>query len=323
MNNLYLRAVPCILAVFLFVGCDEAAPDRVPAGSFVVSAQRDGLGTELVSVTSDGITSPFFSFLPEHSAQSPACAAGGQRVAFETDRGGSSEEPALWFVDRGDARPLAEADGYPITGRLGTWAPDARRIVFATGIYNSYLAIADVDAETVTRLTRGTGTDRIPAWSPDGRQIAFVSDRGGEEQRELFVIAPDGSGIRQITVQPPGSDRAIVQVVWGPGSSDVTVLAALNGGTFDYERTIVDVETGTVRPFPTAPQLAGTNGFGLQTWLPGGTQYVYGTRRGALTQSTSALLNLYDVATGRTTTLIERPRPQSFSLDAAWCPAAP
>ncbi|MDX1645992.1 MAG: hypothetical protein R3304_02515 [Longimicrobiales bacterium] len=44
-----------------------------------------------------------------------------------------------------------------------------------------------------------------PPWSPDGSLIAFQSDRDGD--REIYVVAPDGSGLRDVTNAPAYDDR--------------------------------------------------------------------------------------------------------------------
>jgi Tol biopolymer transport system component len=46
----------------------------------------------------------------------------------------------------------------------------------------------------------------LPAWSPDGSQIAFVM-RG-----DLYVIAPNGSGLRRLTLNP-----VLTWTPWGTG----------------------------------------------------------------------------------------------------------
>lgn len=53
----------------------------------------------------------------------------------------------------------------------------------------------------------GAGTDRRgsrSAWSPDGPQIVFSGEVDGD--RDLYLVSPDGSGLRQLT-SGPGLDR--------------------------------------------------------------------------------------------------------------------
>ena len=54
--------------------------------------------------------------------------------------------------------------------------------------------------QTAINISNSPGYDGKPVWSPDGRLIAFESDRNGN--RDIFIVNPDGSGIRQITDSP-------------------------------------------------------------------------------------------------------------------------
>ena len=49
----------------------------------------------------------------------------------------------------------------------------------------------------ITPWSLGAGDD--PDWSPDGTLILFHSHEGGDAQGQLYVIRPDGKGMRQLT----------------------------------------------------------------------------------------------------------------------------
>ena len=51
-------------------------------------------------------------------------------------------------------------------------------------------------------------TDTTPAWSPDGRLIAFASDRAGPFNTEIYVMRPDGRGVRRLT-RTAGGDAVL------------------------------------------------------------------------------------------------------------------
>jgi Tol biopolymer transport system component/imidazolonepropionase-like amidohydrolase len=81
----------------------------------------------------------------------------------------------------------------------GTWisldvSPDGERIVFDL-LGDLYLL--PMSGGQARRLTQGMAFDDMPRWSPDGRSIAFISDRDGTDN--LWLIAPDGSGLRKLT----------------------------------------------------------------------------------------------------------------------------
>ena len=94
-------------------------------------------------------------------------------------------------------------------------------------------------------LSDHPGGDYRPAWSPDGQWIAFTSDRDSDGARaatplrgsaesfsprqitELYVVRPDGSGLRRIT----DSDACVGGAAW---SADGTRLAFYEASLADW-----------------------------------------------------------------------------------------
>ena len=58
-----------------------------------------------------------------------------------------------------------------------------------------------IDTAALQRLTDHPARDYCPVFSPDGSQIAFVSHRDGfkEQDSDIWVMAADGSNLRQLT----------------------------------------------------------------------------------------------------------------------------
>jgi Tol biopolymer transport system component len=89
-----------------------------------------------------------------------------------------------------------------------SWAPDGRRLVLVgVQFYDPYreggLYISRPGSRAGRKLTPEVldpaGThDGSPAWSPDGALIAFARSRGNGPRR-LFVIRPDGRGLKLLT----------------------------------------------------------------------------------------------------------------------------
>jgi len=48
-------------------------------------------------------------------------------------------------------------------------------------------------------LTSNPANDWSPAWSPNGRPIASSSERSGDITRNIYVMRPDGSQLRNLT----------------------------------------------------------------------------------------------------------------------------
>ncbi|MGQ9677490.1 MAG: zf-HC2 domain-containing protein, partial [Chloroflexota bacterium] len=103
------------------------------------------------------------------------------------------------------------------------WSPDGRRLAFVDGggrmsWDNKRIAVADTTGEQRVLSEQGRA-DLFPAWSPDGSLIAYTSGPaapgvgGGDPakqamaQRHIWVIAPDGSGKRELTDDPAYRDE--------------------------------------------------------------------------------------------------------------------
>jgi TolB protein len=48
-------------------------------------------------------------------------------------------------------------------------------------------------------ITKKKGDDTDPAWSPDGKLIAFTNNGRDDGIRQVFSVAPDGSGLKRIS----------------------------------------------------------------------------------------------------------------------------
>jgi TolB protein len=92
-----------------------------------------------------------------------------------------------------------------------SWSPDGSRIVYESYIEES-LYVIRADGSDQRLLERDA---HWPVWSPDGDWIVFYSDRDGDA--EIFLINPDGSGLRQLT------DNSIDDYSpgWSPGGEKI------------------------------------------------------------------------------------------------------
>jgi TolB protein len=117
----------------------------------------------------------------------PAWSPNGKGLAFASNRGGSTQ---LWVMSRNGSQTSRLTPFQAITP---AFSPDGREIV-ATGAGGLYLL--DLAAGKAGRLTKGK-VDTEPSWSHDGRLIVFR--RGTGSSAELYVIRPDGTGLRRVT----------------------------------------------------------------------------------------------------------------------------
>lgn len=92
-----------------------------------------------------------------------------------------------------------------------------------------------------------------PVWRPDGSEILFQSQEGNH--RELFVINPDGQGLRALT-RPNGLLREFPQNVapaWSPDGSQIVFLSNREGGgntDNEWSFWVMDAQGGALRTLP-------------------------------------------------------------------------
>jgi hypothetical protein len=153
----------------------------------------------------------------------PAWSPDGSQIAFVSERDGDRE---VYVMDADGANPvrLTFAQGLD---NGPDWAPDGSQIAFTssrqcTGSDPNVLYICEqvyvmyADGSNQTQLTTSTGSSGRAAWSPDGAQILFASNRG--ENWDIYVMNPDGSGVRNLTNTPDTFDW---RAAWSPDGSQI------------------------------------------------------------------------------------------------------
>ncbi len=103
----------------------------------------------------------------------------------------------------------ADGTGERLLSRAGRgfgvrWSPDGRRLAFTSHYRSGRFAVyvANADGSGVRPLVEPANRNEesdSPAWSPDGKLIAFASTRAAPGNPEIFVVRPDGSGLRRLT----------------------------------------------------------------------------------------------------------------------------
>jgi Tol biopolymer transport system component len=156
-----------------------------------------------------------------------AWAPDGSRIAVTefTPRGGANQ---LSLLDPATGEVSVVTSG---SGPIGapSWSPDGAQIAFdaAEEAVNQIFVVTlgEMDA---SKITNRPGPAFAPDWSPDGNEILYAA-AAGPSQSQVFAIAPDGEGERQVTTSevskgfprwsPDGSVVAYAGTVLVPGVS--------------------------------------------------------------------------------------------------------
>jgi Tol biopolymer transport system component len=120
----------------------------------------------------------------------------------------------------------------------GSWSPDGRMYAFfeddnTEPCSGELLKVHILNATDKFVRTLENTHSLFPSplfWSFDSQQLAFVAGLEGGEQ--LFVVKPDGSGLRQLT-----NDRLNKQAfiaAWSPDGKQLAYVAASESGTVFY-----------------------------------------------------------------------------------------
>ncbi|MEX2458538.1 MAG: hypothetical protein WD770_06090 [Actinomycetota bacterium] len=196
---------------------------------------------------------------------SPAWSPDGGTLAFLGDLKGRH---GLWTVnsDGSQLKLLKE-------GSFGSpdWSWDGRLVAVSGQVPVSedpnaeglFLVRADTgETERVIHLRPlGLGVVSGVSWSPKGDWLAFgaVSADGGFERAGIYLVRPDGSDLRRLTVPACPPDHCTdLGPAWSPdGQQIVFTRAGDERGTDGNEGDLyaVDVESGAITPLTTGPGL--------------------------------------------------------------------
>jgi Tol biopolymer transport system component len=149
----------------------------------------------------------------------PAWSPDGDAVAFFAEREGSV---GLWAVPAAGGEPSLIAGGLDIVG-APSFAPDGGSIavIVDRGAADELVLLDPRDGAIQDRIApEGLRLGETVAWSPDGATLA-VAGRVDGAAEGVYLMAPDGSGVRLLTSCP---DDGCVDVspAWSPDG--VTVV---------------------------------------------------------------------------------------------------
>lgn len=152
-------------------------------------------------------------------------------------------------------RDLDGPGTFPVRGIVSpAVSPDGRRIAFSA---RGDLWVHSIGGGT-EQLTDDPWIETDPAWSPDGSRLAFSSDRDGETDLYVRLMA-DGNTVR--VTDGAGATMA----AWAPDGNSLAFV----GAGYQVGISVVELATGSVRTLR-----SGLNGAGRPSWSPDGQSIV-------------------------------------------------
>ncbi|GAP06436.1 periplasmic component of the Tol biopolymer transport system [Anaerolinea thermolimosa] len=206
----------------------EHCPDNL--GSIVFSydpGDHDSVRYGIYRMNADGGNRVRLSDELARTDTMPAWSPERCQVAYVRFTEEGHEDIFLMFADGSGIRRLTTSPAREI---FPDWSPDGRQISFISdqdGSRNLYVMNADgtnqhqlTDKSSLARADGGYV--QWQQWSPDGEEIAFTFNPGKGQGTGIYVIHPDGSGLREIA--PGGHEPA-----WSPDGSKIYFLSNETG----------------------------------------------------------------------------------------------
>ncbi|MBD3274430.1 MAG: hypothetical protein GF372_03925 [Candidatus Marinimicrobia bacterium] len=187
-------------------------------------------------------------------------------IGFESDLTGYSDIYRVRLLDYNmDPLPQYELENLTeseITDTYPVYSPDvySRRIAFVIQ-HNGTMDLATINpwTKSIVNLTNGEFEYLgKPSWAPDSDQLVFSGQRDNQENKQIFTIISDGSGLNQLT----GGSNDSHSPVWAPEGDWIAyksggeLRVVTSSGEYDRSLSACDSNTGGIAWSPDGRVLA-------------------------------------------------------------------
>jgi len=144
------------------------------------------------------------------------------RIAFTSFTNEGDDDIYVMSVD---GKSIQRLTTDPTRDMFPDWSPDGKQISFISyrdGFRN--LFVMDANGSNQRQVTRNKGEySQWEQWSPNGDEIAFTFNPGGDQGTSIYVVHPDGSGLRQVA--PPSGGLGDLEPAWSPDGKKIYVIS--------------------------------------------------------------------------------------------------
>jgi Tol biopolymer transport system component len=250
---------------------EQLHPDWSPDGrSIVLDVQSDTGTYEMwVADTTDWSSRRVVECAPPCLwADEPAWSPDGTHIAFQRHvKSGTGEISSIEILDVASGDIAVVYSTTEVGLFAPRWSPDGTAIVmempaFTGGeLTGDSLGVLDLSTSpaTLREVVPPAVLANNPDWSPDGKLIAFSAPGPGGEpggsHSDLWVVAPDGTGMRQVTAV--GTSGSAVQPTFLPDGSGIMFKLDAPDLRADSAMAVVSLDGKEMRPATSSGYLYG------------------------------------------------------------------
>ena len=185
----------------------HAGSDNRPAwspvgGRIAFVSQRSG-NKDIMIMNEDGSTQVQLTSSDANEDQ-PTWSPDGAHIAYVSDADGSRQLAVVSVADGAAINTIRSDSGENF---LASWLNDPTRslLLFTSTRFGDedIFAVNPLNSEGLQQISSDATIERQPSWSRNGDLILFVSDRAGEDTRDIYTISSDGASLNRLT--PDGS----------------------------------------------------------------------------------------------------------------------